>query len=459
MKLLQPLINTDLSSEAYDQFTEIYNSKRTLGEKLRYNHRAVMRLLHNFLRTRQKDNLELAKFSSNSKLSLMDTNRPISVTTNNIVVARYTHVNPRTAQRLLTRLVESNVIIKIFHGREHNFTIILNPLLLYISDLAQKGVFLKPSPNQAFSLPKKTNCLPKHQYYRNNINKIIIHNTDSNKFEDLQLDTDRNKNGNTGKCANVDVNVSPENPLGINIPKEITDEWKQNVAPKTISQPQNIKPEIEADPKNTVELDPGKTQLKIIKANLDRQHPPKVLTATQRPANAYEEIKNMRHSYAVLMVQLMIEYLLPKSFKVNKGYFNEVVEYVNDHYFGNIQTLIGIERAWTSYSARLDDARKFKQLNPNYTPYPRYYFDKTNPKGFDNPQWNKNRNKWKKQKQYQTDQRRLMQSVRAYNANPTGEVYQDQIEKLRKTVQSKSTFQGFFKIVANGNGGQLPKFN
>ena len=117
----------------------------------------------------------------------------------------------------------------------------------------------------------------------------------------------------------------------------------------------------------------------------------------------------MRRSYAVLMVQLMIEYLLPKTFKIHKSYFNEVVEYVNDNYFGNIQTFIGIERAWSSYSVRLSEARKFKHLNPNYTPYPRPYFDKTNPKGFDNPEWNKNRRKWKKHKQHQTDQRRLMQ--------------------------------------------------
>ena len=459
MKLLKPSLDTKLSIKAYRQFAKIYNSKRELGEQLRYNHTDLMLLLQSFLKKRLKDNLEMATLSGNSKLSFLDTNNPLSVTTNNVAIAECNEVSTRTVQRLLERLVESNAIIKIFHGRERNYTIILNPFLLYISDLARKGVFLKPSPNQAFSLPKTTNCLPKYKYYRNNTNKIIIHNTDSNKFEKLKLDTDRNKNGNTGKCANADVTVSPENPLGINLPQEITDEWKQNLAPKTISQSQNIKPEIEAGPKNTVELDPGKTRLNIIKANLDRQHPPKVLAATQRSANAYEEIKKMRYSYAVLMVQLMIEYLLPKSFKVHKGYFNEVVEYVNDHYFGNIQTLIGIERAWTSYSARLDDARKFKQLNPNYTPYPRYYFDKTNPKGFDNPQWNKNRNKWKKQKQYQTDQRRLMQSVRAYNANPTREVYNDQIEKLRKTVQSKSTFQGFFKIVANGNGGQLPKFN
>jgi len=458
MNIFNPILDSDESIYAYDQFTEIFNADRKLGEQLRYNHRSVMRLMHNFFRKRLQSTAALAKRGEKPSLMLLNTYQPISLTTNNKVIAKFVKVSTRTVQRLIKRLEEANVIIKVFHGWERNYTIILNPLLLFIADAYQKNVFWKPAPNMAFSLQKKTICPPKHVSFGNSFNNKIIHSKDSNKFERFEI-TDGNNNGNTGKCANISSMSTTENPLGINMPTKIIDEWKQNIVPVLDLPPEKHKESKILVKSNVQEVDSGKTHLKIIKANLDRQQNAKILTTKEKAENAKLEIKNMRRSYAILMVQLMIEYLLPKSFKANKGYFNEVVEYVTDQYFGNIQTFIGIEKAWKGYSVRLEDARKFKLQNPTYTPYPRPYFDKTNPKGFDNPDWHKNKRKWEKNRRNQTDQRRLMQSIRAFNKLPTSETYQQQIEKLRTTVHSESTFRAFFKIVADNNGGQLPNFN
>jgi len=459
MIIAQPILQKQISDIAFEKYMDIYNLDKPLGERLRGNHLEIMRLLHHFLMERISLSRTIAASSRNFAFMKLDMYGQIKITTNNIVIAKKRKLSSRTVQRLMDRLEFANVIIKIFHGRKRNFSIVFNPMLLEIADGIQKENYWKAMPGKAFSLQKKTNCPPNHVGYRNYFNKIIIHKADSNKFEDLQLDTNGNKNGNTRKCANDSVEPTKENPLGINIPPEILKEWKQNVAPRK-NLPQQSESQTNTTKRNdSPDTDSGKTRLKIIKANIDRQYNTKVSTAKEKLKNAEIEIKNMRRSYALLMVQLMIEYLLPKTFKLHNSYFNEVVDYVRDHYFGNIHSFIGIERAWAGYSSRLEDARRFKQNNPGYTPYPKQYFDKNNPKGFDNPQWYKNRRKWEKQKRYQTDQKRLMQSIRAYNKNPINEVYQQQIESLRNTVHSESTFNAFFKIVANNSGGQLPKFN
>ncbi|MFK5855482.1 MAG: hypothetical protein QM503_05075 [Bacteroidota bacterium] len=455
----QPILQKERSDKAFEKYMDIYNADKPLGERLRGNHLEIMRLLHHFLMERMRLSRTIAESSGNFAFMKLDMDGQIKITTNNIVIAKKRKLSTRTVQRLMDRLELANVIIKIFHGRKRNISIVFNPMLLEIADGVQKDNYWKAIPDKAFSLQKMTNCRPNHVGYRNYSNKIIIHKADSNKFERLQVETDGNINGNTRKCAINSLESTKENPLGINIPPEILQEWKQNIADKKSLPPQNKSQANIVKGVYSPDTDPGKTRLNIIKANIDRQYNAKVSTAKEKLKNTEIEIKKMRRSYALLMVQIMIEYLLPKTFELHNSYFNEVVEYVTDHYFGNINSFIGIESAWTSYSSRLEDARRFKQNNPGYTPYPKPYFDKNNPKGFDNPQWHKNKRKWGKHKLYQTDQKRLMQSVRAYNKNPINEVYQQQIESLRNTVHSESTFNAFFKIVANSNGGQLPKFN
>jgi len=459
MIITQPQLQKEKSAKAFELYMEKYNTDRPLGERLRGNHLGIMRLLFHFLKERLDLSLSIAKASGNPSFMKMDISEPIKITTNNKVIARKRKLSPRTIQRLIDRLEQANAIIKVFHGRERNYSIIFNPFLLEIIDKVNIVKSWKSLPERAFDIPKRTNCPPNHVGYRNIFNNIIIHKSGSIKIEKLQMETFGNKNGNTRKCANKFVEPTPENPLGINIPAEILQEWKQNVAVNTPPPNKcNQEPTFE-NTNNSINLDPGKTRLKIIKTNLDIQQTNKVLTAKERLKKIESDIRKMRKSYALLMVQLMIQYLAPKSFKIHNSYFIEVVDYVEDHYFGNISTFIGIERAWVGYSARLEDAKRFKQNNPNYTPFPRPFFDKNNTKGFDNPQWYKNKRKWERQKRYQTDQKRLMKAIRNFNAKPTNSVYQQQIETLRNTVQSESTFKAFFKIVASGNGGQLPKFN
>lgn len=233
MIIAHPQLQKEKSGKAFELYMEKYNTDKPLGERLRGNHLGIMRLLFHFLKERIDLSITIAKSSTNPSFMKMDISEPIKITTNHKVIARKRKLSPRTIQRLIDRLEQANAIIKVFHGRERNYGIIFNPFLLEIIDKEDMAKSWKSLPERVFNLQKRTNCPPNHVGYRNIFNNIIIQKSGSIKIEKLQVETSGNKNGNTRKCANEFIESSPENPLGINIPTEILQEWKQNIAANT----------------------------------------------------------------------------------------------------------------------------------------------------------------------------------------------------------------------------------
>jgi len=107
-----------------------------------------------------------------------------------------------------------------------------------------------------------------------------------------------------------------------------------------------------------------------------------------------KELKLLRLQYATMMVQLMIDYLL-KGVTVFAGERNRTISYVAENYFSQCQSFVSIQRTWAGYADRLNDAKRFKENHPDYTPYPYYYFNTQNvTNGFEGMKWRRNKLKW-----------------------------------------------------------------
>lgn len=102
--------------------------------------------------------------------------------TNNVQLAKLSHVSTRTIKRHLKKLVQANVITeKIFYGRKANYALFLNPKILLINcqkpvdktPIQEKAEKTKNTDNQSFKKHFLTSC-PQTDSSNNKINNIII---------------------------------------------------------------------------------------------------------------------------------------------------------------------------------------------------------------------------------------------------------------------------------------------
>ncbi len=445
-----PVLDARAMYTANEKYAKLYNADKEIRERLRPAHIELLNKLigvHNF---QIGNNNKIAKRIGNNVIKAIDTDNIPSLSVKNPYLKTLSKYDERTIRRHTQRLQESGLIEKVWHGRKRNFEIFISPHLFAIEDSENKKNCLKPNPERILEIHKRTNCPLNTESNRNYFNNKIIHQKESAKADSFEIETKNgNNNGNTENCANPAQLSNSDNPLGLNIPENLLKNWKQK-KPSGNNDVAARKADNQASTtKKGAKIyvpDPSRTNLQIVKATIDRKIRERELSPAEKIANREKEIKQMRNSYAVLMLETMIQYIIPE-FKAWGNYFATNAANIADDYFGQFDTFSSISNAWSGYLERLTAAKRFKDNNPGYTPYPHIFFNKNNLKnGFENPEWKRNKRKWDKQHRNQDDRRKIEKAIRNLNANPTKRTVDKQIEYLKNNTTNDWALKGFFAV-------------
>jgi len=407
MIIHEPRINFANTQRAFRKFAAKYNEGKESSEQLKSAHFAqfytYVRLLE---RNIAQDNNRAKKNGNPKAMAINADDLPHLYTNNTEMRKQLDGGHTSTFIRRAERLAKAGAIHKINHGPVRNYEIIINPYLLFIVDMSGSPSTLRPDLEKAESWnpkgiaenPKVANCEQNIVSFKKKLfNKEINNQAESFNNDNSQKDTEKD----TGK------------------------DTTGNLAKK----------------------DFGDSVLATIKLRLEQKiaeknDPP--AGYAERMARKEKEIKLLRLQYATMMVQLMTDYLLP-GINIFDGERKRTVSYVAEHYFGQCITLVSIQRAWTGYAQRLEDARRFKETHPEYTPFPHHYFQMDNPKGFNSPVWKRNKINWEHQRRIQSEQQKLMSAIRRINKNPNRETYEREREYVKNNIPEK--LKGFFKIM------------
>ncbi len=451
MIIENPIVQYDVSIAAIEDYFKLYNKDREYSEgRLRPVHKLLMDSLLKSQKYYINKNRKKAKQSNNKAIMAIDSDDMPPVVTNNKKLGGKIGMDGSTTWRQISRLIEAGLLEKTYHGPDREYDLYINIHLFGIVDAENKENRVKPNLHKVLEKSKIAKCNHNTVLNSNYSNNKIIDSMESAKADDFEIETKNgNSNGNTENCANPAQQTNPENPLGLNIPESILKNWKQKKSSSKNDVAARNNPGTTATGKKSAKLhkpDPSKTNLQILKAKVNSQISDKELSYNEKMAKREKEIKQMRLSYAVLMVETMLQYLNP-TFKAWGNVFADTVSYVADNYFGQLNTFESIAYAWSGYLSRLTDAKRYVERNPGFTPYPGPYFDKTNLDfGFESPKWKNNRKRWEKQSRHKDEERRIQLAIRNYNANPNYNTLNKQIKYLQNNTSSDWVVKGFFKI-------------
>jgi len=412
MIIQQPKINFANTKRAFQQFAANYNARHDESRvQLKPAHFAQFYV---YLRLMQRNMSQECKRAINSghpeALAINTDDLPHLFTNNTEMRKQLDGGHPSTFIRRADRLIKAGAILKINHGPVRNYEIIINPHLLFIYDESGRPDTLRPNLEQAEKwlepggpeTSKIAKCKQNIVSLKEHSNKIIIHQAESAATD------------NSSKAA---VSVAADSLL-------------------------NKKDTLKDTPENVAKSDFGSTVLATINVKIEQKlaekgvAPAKNETPQQKTACRNREFRQLKLQYATMLVQLMIDYLT-KGVTIFNGERNRTISYVEQHYFGECYTLISLQRTFEQYTKRLEDARRFKELHPGYTPYPFKYFQLDYNNGFNSAKWKKNRVKWEKLKQNSLEQAKLMAAIRRVNTNPIYEVYQREIEFVKNNIPDK----------------------
>jgi len=407
MIIHEPRINFANTQRAFRKFAARYNEGKESSEQLKSAHFAqfytYVRLLE---RNIAQNNNKALNNGTPLAMSINSDDLPHLYTNNTEMRKQLDGGHTSTFIRRAERLTKAGAIQKINHGPVRNYEIIINPYLLFIIDMSGQSNTLRPNLEKAERW-NSTGILENPKVAKSEQNIV--------SFKKKQFNKEINKQ------AESFGNDSFEKDTKKDAQKDTTGNLAKN--------------------------DFGDSVLAAIKLQLEQKKAEKNVppaTYAERVAKREKEAKQLRMQYATMMVQMMIDYLL-KDQTVFDGERKRAISYVSEHYFSQCITLVSIQRAWNGYAQRLEDARRFKETHPGYTPYPYYYFQIENPKGFNSPKWKKNKINWEQQRRNQSDQQKLMSAIRRININPNRESFEREREYVKNNIPDK--LKGFFKIM------------
>ena len=452
MQIKEPKIIFSNSQRAFREYAELYNEfhKNESSEQLKAAHftqfYAYLRLLQ---RNIHQNNTRAINHGSPESMAIDTDNLPHLFTNNTELRKQLDGGVPSTLLRRFERLRKANIVRKINHGPMKNYEIIINPHLLFIIDATGEPGKNKIDLEKAQKWePQELSDSSKIAKRKQNIvsfkepfNKIIIHQKESANA-DKSLNEPQNEpckeSANADIFSNEPKKDTQKDTTG-NLANFQGEKTKKDFGDAVIAV---IKQKIEAKKtKNVPAAQKMREKLGIKPKKTENQ----AQTYAEKLEKREKEMKTLRLQYATMMVEMMIGYLL-KGIKIFAGERNRTISYVAEHYFGNVETYVSIQRTWEGYAARLEDARRFKSTHPNYTPFPYYYFNKQNvTNGFESLKWRKNKNKWDEQKRYQTNQKKLMQAIRRINANPERSTKERELQYVKDNIPDMQ--KAFFAII------------
>ncbi len=432
MIIPEPKLIFSNSKSAFQEYAKRYNEGQESAEQLKSPHFAQF---YTYLRLSQRNmaqsNMKAINKEGRHSMAINTDFLPHLYTNNSEMRKQMDGGVPSTFLRRFERLDKAGVIRKIKHGPVKNYEIIINPHLLFIIDekgsksrnkinieLAQKWGSEWDSDNS-----KSANCIENIVSFKEHLNKEIIHQSESGNPDILPLETKKDtQKDTTGNLINLRANEKK-----IAAKKRKNPESFADATIETINYKLNL-----AKAKNEANNGPAADKMRE-KYGFSNKKANKNHTYHEKIKQKEAEMKTMRLQYAVMMVQMMIDYLLP-GIKVFKGEKDRTISYVAENYFDYCLTFAGIQRTWAGYAERLQKARYFKKYHPGYTPFPYYYFNKENPKGFESPDWRRKGLEFAKLKRWQSAQIKLQSSLRRIKKIPDENTYQREIQYVKDNI-------------------------
>ena len=417
MTIHEPKINFANTQRAFRKYIDKYNQDKESREQIKPAHFAqfytYVRLLE---RNIAQNNTRAYNNGTPEAMAINRYDLPHLFTNNTEIRKQMDGGHHSTFIRRAERLEKAGVIQKIKHGPTRNYEIIINPHLLYIVDLSGKQESLKPNLEKAetwmASRNNDSSIVAKSEQnivsFKEHFNKIIINQAES---------AGRNSMTNSAGSSTADILFDK---------KDTNKDTTRNLA------------------KN----DFGSSVLETIKLRLklkeEEKNVPPPASYKERMAKRNKELIQLRLRYATMMVHLMIRYMLQGE-TVFEGERKRAISYVAEHYFGQCLTFNSVQRTWTGYAERLEDARRYKESHTWYTPFPYSYFNKDNPIGFDSLKWKQNKRDWEKKRKNCAEQTKLLGAIRRINNNPVRATYQRELEYVKNHIPDK--LSGFFAIL------------
>ena len=435
MKIKEPKLIFSNSQRAFREYALLYNAGKEKRDQLKPAHFSQFYTYLRLFQRNMAQNNNKAINADDLGAMMLDTDQMPHLFTNNTELRKQLDGGASsTILRRFQRLADAGVLRKIKHGPVKNYEIIINPYLLFIIDESGADARHRINIEKAqkwvdigdLATVKSANCTQNIVSFKNNSNKIIIHEKESATADISSIETkkDTSKKDTTRNL----INLSDDKKI-----KDFGDAVLSSLNKQLLAK----KSEIVAEKISTADKMRQKFGIKEPK-------PDYALLHAEKMRKKEAEMKTLRLQYAVMMVQLMIDYLL-KGINVFPGERKRTISYVAEHYFGQCLTYSGLVRTWTGYAQRLEEARQFKEAHPDYTPYPFYYFNKDNPKGFESMEWRKNKLKFERQKRWQSNQSKLLATLRRINKNPETATLEREIQYVKDNIPD--LLKAFFKNI------------
>lgn len=436
MNIPEPKLIFSNTKRAFQEYAKRYNEGKESTEQLKPGHFAQY---YTYVRLLQRNIAQANNKAINNdapESMAIDTDNLPHLYTNNSELAKQMDGGvPSTFVRRFNRLEKAGVVRKINHGPVKNYELILNPYLLLIVDAAgttaRNSIDLEKAKKWGANKVCDSSKIAKRKQnivsFKELSNKIIIHHKGSATADISSQDTLKDTKKDTkGNSATLPVSQE-EKEKKVAAKKEKEVETFADATLKVINERLNIA-KIKNEKAKTTTADRMRQKYGFSNEKVNQN-----LSYAEKMKQKEAEMNTLRFQYAVMMVQMMIDYLLP-GIKIFKGEKDRTITYVAQNYFGQCLTFSNIQLTWAGYAERLEEARRFKKVHPNYTPFPYYYFNKNNPKGFDSPSWRTQKNKFEKLKRWQSNQSKLQSALRRIAKEPSRETYQREIQYVKDNI-------------------------
>jgi len=157
MIIKYPVLDYQATKLNFEEELRKFNSGKKLGQKIRANHIDLMKKMLGMYSASIYENNKVAI----AELGCFDTDKPRTLLTNNVTLARELNVKECTIYRRMERLIEAKMIQKINHGTQRSYEICFKSSLLQVTENQTSSTGLIASCKPQYNLDEITNRIKK----------------------------------------------------------------------------------------------------------------------------------------------------------------------------------------------------------------------------------------------------------------------------------------------------------
>lgn len=428
----RPKLNSTISHVRFERYAEYYNDfytdsdgKPELTEHLRLPHLTLFKHLVNIAFQDTKEHLE--KYSRDYKFEVGEY---FEIRTNRPYLCKCTgQLSGTSIRRQLQRLEKAGVIKTVFHGRENNFSVLIDSQFLSFHES-------KANPhNEIVNAPNETICIPYSPELRRKLEINVDNSTSCIKPEQLP---EQHKNPQEHISGNCSANNQTGTPSG-------TTQGHTGTQQEPLRE-QGTKCE-QLTPVINKETAPCKEVPRENDTDLSAYNPVKMpryeIDAAMGKVESYA-LSSVHWIFAIIMEKLYTEKDLVPSEIVNaqKMIYMQVFRHLNS--FQAVDSKMAEWKWRVQKIADLMTSRRYSHKGKWIPPVPTYYFDEElaaeNKVNFawSAPKWHEHLKKQQNKrihkelvKRKRTDNETLYRCLVAVGMNPTQNVIKIQYDFLR----------------------------